>query len=428
MRCLWGIPPTHATQPITAHVSWERVAARPLIGWPLLPVVVTRPLIGRGAISAFSSKHKSKMAKRKHDDAALIADEILDVDCPRQLISLGDHVDELPDMAPRLHKKTKRSRKNKKSKRIVRDSTDDERSTDDEDPRTTVHAAHQLSDSNNSAEFRGYAPVYSRKKDTQKTGRSPNLTSVNLPAWLNDPSPPGPWHRRPQSPPRNPIDSSDPDDSDVEIEHVVNAAPPITEGLRKKDICLDEFMEQIVAEEDVGPNVWPELAKLVEGCWGKHHKEEFKKVCETHKTPGNTPSLQKVVLDPELEAVLGDRYPRAKRTDTALQTIGGVISKTATCLTEVLHMNMSDMSPETATKKIMTTCFDALRILAHGHAKLQHTRRDVIKFTLDPAVSRSLNKNASIENSNATHKLFGGDVHKQAKEGQCFSTVIQQLY
>ena len=351
------------------------------------------------------------MAKRKHGDVELSGDEIMPDQRPRQLISLGEHVDYLQDITPQTNTKptkTKKAKKHKKSKRKHRYSSE-ENSSDEEEPRTRVH---QLSDSNNSAEFEGYGPgnnpVFSRRQESHNT----SLTS-RLPSWLNEPTPPGPWHRRDRRPELRPLTSSD---SEVEIDPIIHAPPP-AEGMRMKNICLDEFMEKIATDEDVGPNVWPELAKLVEGCWSKHHKEDFKKICDEHKTPGNTPSLQKVLLDPELEAVLGDRYPRSKRTDTALQTIGGAISKAAICFTEILHVNMSDVSPETATKKTMAACFDALRILAHSHAKLQHTRRDVIKFSLDPAVSRSLNKNASIENSNATHKLFGGDVHKQAKEG-----------
>ena len=77
------------------------------------------------------------MAKRKHDDAAVTADEFHNDEPPRQLISLGEHVDVVPDITPRIQtkqKKGKRARKHKKSKRNFRDSTDDERSTDDEDP------------------------------------------------------------------------------------------------------------------------------------------------------------------------------------------------------------------------------------------------------------------------------------------------------
>ena len=52
-RCLWGIPPTHATQPITGRVSVERGEASRSLAAFLLPVFVSRSLIGQAATSSF---------------------------------------------------------------------------------------------------------------------------------------------------------------------------------------------------------------------------------------------------------------------------------------------------------------------------------------------------------------------------------------
>ena len=59
-------------------------------------------------------------------------------------------------------------------------------------------------------------------------------------------------------------------------------------------------MQVINTGEDVAPNVWPNVASLVETTWGKQHKDNIKQIYYSHKRPNNTPSFQKVVLDSEL--------------------------------------------------------------------------------------------------------------------------------
>ena len=357
----------------------------------------------------------------REDDPAFSA-----VNQPRQILSLADHVVNVPDMAPpdlNRQKKAKKSGKRHKSKRKEREFSSDDEQT--QRPRKKVRMdnrqVHQISDSDFSGELEGFQsenllPVFSRR-DRSSVPKSTSRQA--LPAWLSAPTPPGPWD----------AESSDSDD-EVEVMDVRAPASPQlyaqnevnngadAQGLRKKaNVSLEQYMQVINTDEDVAPNVWPDVASLVEATWGKQHKDDIKQIYDSHKRPANTPSLQKVVLDPELDSVLGDRYPRSKRTDATLQAIGNAISKAAVCLTEILHTNMSDMTAEATTKATLAKSFDAMRVLAYGHAKLQHTRRDMIKSALDPAVSRSLNRNASVETSNSTHKLFGGDVHKQAKEG-----------
>ena len=131
-------------------------------------------------------------------------------------------------------------------------------------------------------------------------------------------------------------------------------------------------MQVINTDEDVAPNVWPNVASLVETTWGKQHKDNIKQIYDSHKRPNNTPSFQKVVLDSELDSVLGDRYPRSKRTDATLQAIGNAISKAAVCLTEILHTNMSDMTPE-AYNYLIFVKSEENAVCSEGH---NFTRKD----------------------------------------------------
>ena len=353
------------------------------------------------------------MARRRESDAIVIPTGEMLPTQPRQLISLGDHVEQLEETAADTRKRSLKHKKAKKAKKSRREDRPRPRELSDDEEMAPKRSQtfHTLSDSENSAEFHGYGPGYAPVFTRQPKRQS------QLPEWLSRNSPPGPWDND-HSSQIQPITSSDSEPELMEPDFQAPPMPREPQGMRKKDFSLDEFMQAIVSDEDVGPNVWPDVAALVEGCWGKPHKDDIKNIYDGHKRPGNTPSLQKVVLDPELDAVLGERYPKSKRTDASLQAIGAAVSKAAICITEILHTNMSDISQEQATKDTMAKCFDAMRILAHGHAKVQHSRRELIKWSLDPAISKSLNRNASIENSNASHKLFGGDVHKQAKDGK----------
>ena len=302
----------------------------------------------------------------REDDQAFAADKQ-----PRQILSLAEHIENVPDMSPLTTKRKKKAKKLEKIQKMRRKdreltSSDDEQTqAPSKKARKTKRQVHEISDSDYSGELQGFQPgnllpVFSRR---DRPSSSPRAThSKALPAWMSAPTPPGPWDRESRN-----AESSDSDDDDVALMDIRAPSPHFNEadaqGLRKKaNISLDQYMQVINTDEEVAPNVWPDVASLVEATWGKQHKDEIKQLYDSHKRPGNTPSLQKVVLDPELDSVLGDRFPRSKRTDATLQAIGNAISKAAVCLTEILHTNMSDMTPEATTKATLAKSFDAMRV------------------------------------------------------------------
>ena len=348
---------------------------------------------------------------------------------PQNILSLGEHVTHVTDD----DEATRSRKKSKKSKRKHRDESD-------ERPKQKRRLVHSLSDSGNSAQFEGFdgnASVYSRMPKRRQ-----------LPAWLNESSPPGPWQASQQSSwpfsfgtnahsttrATTPMPDTDEEADDFPVDFQVTAHDDHDEPTTGSQMAfpseqvpsheamhsnrsLEEFMNILGADQDVAPNVWPNVATLVEKTWNVPHKEEIKVLYTNHKRPGNTPSLQKVTLDNEIASGLAERFPAAKRNDSALSLVGNALVKTAVCITDILNTSMTQLSAEEAAKKTMTNAFDALRILSYANAQLHGTRRNLLKYVLDPNLRQPLCREASLESINNTHQLFGGEMQKKAKEG-----------
>ena len=210
-----------------------------------------------------------------------------------------------------------------------------------------------------------------------------------------------------------------PDEEDSEPEDEVQEvnSPSMTYEAMNSNVSLDDFMNVLNADQDVGPNIWPNVAALVEKSWNMPHKEDMKTNYQAHERPGNTPSLQKVTLDAEIASGMEECFPAAKKNDASLSIVSNALVKSAVCMTEILHTNMTQMPAAEMVKLTLQKTFDALRILSYANAHLHNTRRHMIKFALDPTVRQPLVKNTTLESTNASHQLFGGDMHKQAKEG-----------
>ena len=376
---------------------------------------------------------KTKMEKPRKARFSFSTSNNASAEEDRPILSLADYLTgpgEAP-VAPERHNKAKKSKKNKRS------SSDEQEHME---AQKKSRKTHSLSDSDNSAEFAGFLPTYTKKK----TLPAPKKT---LPAWLMADTPPGPWQDRSSGTtdwpfhlggsnprPRNRDTTPMPSDSEEEFsnqpapdiileeeqehmeEPVQMTEPPNYEAMNT-DISLDNFLAALNADDNVGPNVWPSVAALVEKSWNMPHKDEIKNLYQTHKRPANTPSLEKVTLDSEIAAGLAERFPAARKTDASLGFVNNAVVKAAVCLTEIMNTNMTQMSPQEMAKATMSKAFDALRILAYGNSHLHNTRRHLLKFALDPALRQPLCKNASLESINSTHQLFGGDMQKKAKEG-----------
>ena len=171
-------------------------------------------------------------------------------------------------------------------------------------------------------------------------------------------------------------------------------------------------------DADVGPSVEASVAKTVERAWNRTHKEDLKEMYLANKRPANTPSLVKVTLDDELAAGIGEKFPRAKRADAIMNSVNNAMVKTAICITKVLDLNMTNMPSQATAQAVNDKATEALKMLAYGTSQLHHARRDHIKNLLDPSVKQQITRNKGLAVTNSSHQLFGGDLHKQAKEGQ----------
>ena len=345
------------------------------------------------------------MAKRRRLD--LMPENFARME-PQGPLSLADYVTNVTDDDTHSHSR----KKAKKSKR-KRDNYDVEQQ---QQPQRRL--VHTLSDSNDSADFVGYdsdlSPVFNRQRNNKQ-----------LPSWLNQNTPPGPWQTqsaRATTPMPGSDDDGDFDNVDTNEAPIPPQQNPTHEVMHTKR-SLEDFMNILGADQDVAPNVWPNVAVLVEKTWNVPHKEDIKAIYTSHKRPGNTPSLEKVSLDDEIATGLAERFPAAKRNDAALSLVGNALVKSAICLTDIINTSMTDMSAEDAAKKTMAASFDALRILSYANAQLLGTRRHMLKYVLDPNLRQPLCKDASLESTNNSHQLFGGDMQKKAKEG-AFSFII----
>jgi len=259
-----------------------------------------------------------------------------------------------------------------------------------------------------------------------------------MPEWLNSIVPPGPWNRHGALPYTmmgpfgipywsNHADSfvEAPQDSDDEKLSVIQAPRLVTatQDDSAPGVSLKKHEASLADEDEVGAPVADSLAKIVEKIWNRSNKEEIKDLYGAHRRPVNTPSLQKVTLDSDIAMGLSDKS-RAKRTDALLHSINNAIAKSAIVITEIMDRNLkAPKSPDTCQFTV-DQGIEAMKMLSYATSMLHSTRRDQIKQILDPAVRHQLCKNNTIESTNASHQLFGGDLQKQAKEAKDSKTLL----
>ena len=219
-----------------------------------------------------------------------------------------------------------------------------------------------------------------------------------------------------------PYDQNWAEESDDEITEVA-AAPSATQKETPKEVkeqdpevSIVKHLETMNAETDVGPDISKDLAALIENLWSKSHKEEIKDLYAANKRPQNTPSLEKVALDDDLAAGISYKS-KARRTDLTLHSVQGAMVKTAICLTRLADRNFTK-DPMASKQDTIDTAISGIKMLAHATSMLMQARREQFKSMLDPALLQQMSKSKALQASNTTHQLFGGELQKQAKEGQ----------
>lgn len=350
------------------------------------------------------------------------------------LLSLGaDDID--PDMSLSLDDAIENIELKRKSKKTKKSKRKRERSI-------TPIPAHEVSDSDDST---SYVPIHDGKskgktdKQVREFGDKPQMANnFQLPHWMHCNVPPGPWSGMPMPMPYNYMappyafghgfqawnndqgapQSEDAADSseDVDEELSLTVQTPKT---TVATVSLDKHAEALSTDDEVGPAVSESLANVIGKIWDRNHKEEIKDLYAEHKRPANIPSLQKVALDEDIAIGLSDKS-KAKRTDALLHSVNNALVKVAVAFTKVIEQNM--ISPENTDirQKTVDQSIAGVKMLAYATSLLHTTRREQIKQVLDPGLKQKLKKN-SIEATNASHQLFGGDLQKIAKEGWCIT-------
>ena len=330
-------------------------------------------------------------------------------------VSIAQASDHIPSI-PKRKKSKKKSRKRRNS------------SPDGSQPRRkskSSRTAHAVSDSEESGSIAGFVSTSDQK------------SAQMIPPWLNCNVPPGPWQMMGawQYPPMwqpypmpdgseadqmsdlgdMPNEQTDKDSGNAQATGKENAGPlPIAVS----GVSMSKHLEAMPNDTDQGPCVEASVAETVERAWNRTHKDELKELYLNNKRPGNTPSLQKVTLDEDLAAGISEKFPRAKRADAIMNSVNTAMVKTAICITKVLDLNMTNLPSKETAQAVNDKATEALKMLAYGTSQLHHARRDHIKNYLDPTVRQQITRNKALTDTNTSHQLFGGDIHKQAKDGK----------
>ena len=325
------------------------------------------------------------------------------------------------DEAPR---KRRRSHKHKKSRRRRRHSSSDPDESDHRPREDKTHGHRQVSDSDE-GDFSGFSDF---PPNCPTVSKGPKVNSL---PWMNANVPPGPWQMYPMSMmpmsammqpfpcgnfwqgyPPDQVPSSDEEkpSTSTAAELPASAAPELAPALSK-------HLQAMSGDEEIGPAIDANLANLMEKVWNKTHREELKTLYEANKRPKNTPSLERVTLDQDLAAGISGKS-KAKRTDVTLNSANVAIVKSAIALTKLADRALSCEDLDKLRQDTIDSIMDSMKMLAHANSQIHNARREQFKSLMDPGLIQQLTKSKSLESTNASHQLFGGDLQKQAKEGQ----------
>lgn len=126
-------------------------------------------------------------------------------------------------------------------------------------------------------------------------------------------------------------------------------------------------------------------------------------------------------LDDEIVAVLGNT--KNKRIDATLASVNNSMTKTAVCLARLIDVNHLKADQPGTSQQSADLAVHALKMLAYGTSLLHSARKDQLKYVLDLSLRQKLGQNKSLQDINESHQLFGGDLQKQAKEGDILSHI-----
>ena len=214
--------------------------------------------------------------------------------------------------------------------------------------------------------------------------------------------------------------SEDNEDDETNSLHEPAAPAPQNHGLK---IDLQKHLKKADHQHDVGPPVNEGIAGLVEKIWNQATlKAEIKEIYDNARRPENTPSLQRVELDQEFQLRYGSKL---RRMDVNLKQVHTAFLKAAVKLTHLVENVSTCEDPGAEREAIADEMIDVIRVLAYGTTQLNDVRRENVKsLIIDPDVRTRVSRNKDQNQINSSHCLFGGDISKQAKEGDFIMTLI----
>ena len=137
------------------------------------------------------------------------------------------------------------------------------------------------------------------------------------------------------------------------------------------------------------------------------------------KRPENLPSLQKVDLDDEISAALSERGKDSKirKADWHLKSVHLAIVKATIMLSRMADTAATAQTSDDIRQTMTDQAMEAIQVLSYGAQQVHPIRRYNIKPRLASNLRNRLCK-SSLEGTNKSHRLFGGDLHRQVKEGE----------
>ena len=308
--------------------------------------------------------------------------------------------------------------------------------TDHGEKRKRIESSHELSDSDGEPELPvlGYEPIYDRSSQSgQASTSSPDSSHAqqsHAPAqfpWQHYGYPmPGPYSNMPPMPmpgqmpmpywypmPMQTMDEESEDDSTEEGELPEDQAKSDPEP--QPGVSLLKHKKLTEDDDGVGPPVLTAVADLVTGLWNKPVKDDIKDLYAAIKRPQNIPVLQKVSMD---EDVLGIMNATKKTHDFSLRALNNAFVQAASATTQLVELCMNTDNKTDIRQRVIDSAVDTLRILAYGAQTTHQIRKEQVRPILPPAVKNKLcSKQASLEEINNSHLLFGGEVPVKVKKG-----------
>lgn len=118
-----------------------------------------------------------------------------------------------------------------------------------------------------------------------------------------------------------------------------------------------------------------------------------------------------------------------KRQDFALRGVNNAFVHAATTATKLMDLAITTTSKEDIRQQVVDLAVDCLKITAHGTQLLHTIRKDNVSHVWKSGLQKYMcNKNATVEDINNTHYLFGGELQAGAKKGIPLFRIISWLH